>query len=125
MKHYNKSSEKQKRRILRRNQTFSEKVVWLYLKNRRTLGCKFRRQYSVDKFVIDFYCPVLKLAIEIDGSVHNNPESRDYDYVRQKYLEKFGISFLRITDVELFENENLAFTKIKNEIIKLKRRRRK
>ena len=62
---FNKVSEKEKRRKLRRDQTFCEKIVWNYLRDRKTLGYKFRRQYSVDHYVIDFYCPELKLAVEL------------------------------------------------------------
>ncbi len=85
---FNKVSEKEKRRRLRRDQTFCEKIVWSYLRDRKTLGCKFRRQYSVDHYVIDFYCPELKLAIELDGSIHDKPDQKEYDTYRQEYLEK-------------------------------------
>ena len=85
---FNKVSEKEKRRKLRRNQTFCEKIVWTYLRDRKTLGCKFRRQYSVDHYVIDFYCTELKLAIELDGSIHDEPDQKKYDTYRQEYLEK-------------------------------------
>ena len=115
-KHYNKSSEKKKRRKLRQNQTNAEDLVWRYLRNRQMLGYKFKRQYSVDHFVIDFYCPELKLAVELDGASHNNPEQREYDIVRQKYLEKFNINFVRVKDEELLENPNQTFMKIENTI---------
>jgi len=72
-KHYNKSSEKGKRRKLRQNQTNAEELVWRYLRNRHIPGYKFKRQYSIDHFVIDFYCAELKLAVEIDGASHNDP----------------------------------------------------
>jgi len=110
--HFNKLSEKEKRRQLRKDQTFCEKIVWIYLRNRKTLGYKFRRQYSVDKYVIDFFCPELKLAVEIDGNVHNKPDQKEYDIKRQEYLEKFGITFVRITNDELLGNPNLAFDRI-------------
>ena len=80
------------------------------------LGYKFKRQYSVDHFVIDFYCPELKLAVEVDGESHNNPEQREYDIKRQKYLERFHIKFVRIKDEELLGNPNKAFMKIEDEI---------
>jgi len=115
-KHYNKSSEKEKRRKLRQNQTNAEDLVWRYLRNRQLLGYKFKRQYSVDHFVIDFYCPELKLAVELDGASHNNPEQREYDIKRQKYLEEFNIKFVRIKDEDLFGNTNQAFMKIENTI---------
>ena len=118
--HYNRSAEKQKRRQLRRDQTYTEKIVWHYLRNRRTKGTKFRRQYSIDKYILDFYCPEYKLAIEIDGSVHNEPEQKEYDAERQKYLEAFGIKFIHIKNEELSGNANKAFAKIEEIINKIK-----
>jgi very-short-patch-repair endonuclease len=111
-KHYNKSSEKEKRRKLRQNQTNAEELVWRYLRDRQMLGYKFRRQYSVNHFVIDFYCPELKLAVEIDGASHNNPEQQKKDISRQKYVEAFNIKIVRIKDKELLENPNKAFNKL-------------
>ena len=118
-KHFNRTSEKAKRRQLRKDQTYAEKIIWMHLRNRKMLGYKFRRQYSVDKYVIDFYCPELKLAIESDGSVHDLPEQKTYDGKRQEYLENFGIKFVRIKNEELFGNPNKAFEKIEMEIKKL------
>lgn len=118
--HFNKSSEKVKRRNLRKNQTFCEKIMWTYLRDRKTLGYKFKRQYSIDHYVIDFYCPELKFAIELDGSVHDMPDQKEYDAYRQEYLEKFGITFCRITNDEFIGNANMAFKKIEEEISKAK-----
>ena len=114
-KHYNKKSEKKKRRLLRNNMTYCEKIIWIHLRKRQ-LGYRFLRQYSVDHFVIDFYCPELKLAIELDGNVHDFPEQKVYDKARQKYLEAFGIEFIRITNDEFLENPNKAFDKIEKKI---------
>ena len=118
-KHYNKKTELEKRKLLRKGQTYTEKIVWMQLRNRQILAYKFRRQYSVDHFVIDFYCPELKLAVELDGNVHEIPEQRDYDRARQKYLEKFGIKFIRITNEEFLGNPNKAFSKIEKRIISI------
>jgi very-short-patch-repair endonuclease len=113
---FNKTSEKEKRRNLRKNQTFCEKILWIYLRDRKTFGYKFRRQYSVDHYVIDFYCPELKLAIELDGSVHDIPDQKEYDEYRQEYLERFGITFCRITNDELMGNANTTFEIIEKAI---------
>lgn len=118
-KHYNKRSEKQKRRILRKGMTFCEKILWIHLR-RKQLGVRFLRQYSIDQFVIDFYSPEIKFAIELDGDVHNDPIQKEYDAKRQEYLETFGITFLRLTNDELIGNANLAFVKIEETIKKLK-----
>ena len=113
---FNKSSQTEKRRKLRQNQTNAEELVWRFIRNRQLLGYKFKRQYSVDHFVIDFFCSDLKLAIEIDGGSHNSPEQRKKDIVRQKYLEAFNINFVRVKDEELFGNPNKAFDKIEQAI---------
>ena len=118
-KHFNKRIELEKRRKLRKDETYVEKIMWVHFRNRQILGYKFRRQYSVDHFVIDFYCPELKLAIEIDGDVHENPEQKDYDKARQKYLEEFGIKFIRIKNEEFLGNPNNAFSKIEKKIISI------
>ena len=117
-KHYNKKSEQQKRRSLRNNSTYCEKIVWLHLRKKQS-GYRFLRQYSVDHFVIDFYCPGLKLAVELDGDIHNLPEQKDYDIARQKYLEAFGINFIRIKNEKFLGNPNKAFSKIEKKIISI------
>jgi len=68
------------------------------------LGHKFRRQHSVDQYVIDFYCPKLKLAIEVDGESHFTAIARVYDRRRQEFIESFGIRFLRITNIDILDN---------------------
>ena len=115
-KHYNKPKEKEKRRKLRRNQTYVEKIVWIYLRDRRLLGYKFKRQYSVDQYVMDFYCSELKFAVELDGESHDSLMQKEYDAKRQKYLEDYGIEFIRITNDEFLGNPNKAFGKIENAI---------
>jgi very-short-patch-repair endonuclease len=117
--HYNKKSEMEKRRTLRKEMTFCGRIIWIHLR-RKQLGVRFLRQYSVDDYVIDFYCPELKLAIELDGSVHDKPDQKEYDAYRQEYLEKYDITFLRITNDELMGNANMAFDRIEEVINKLK-----
>jgi len=121
-KHFNKPSEKEKRRKLRQYQTRAEELVWRFLRSRQLLGFKFKRQYSIDHFVIDFYCPELKLALELDGGTHTDPKQKEYDKKREKYLEKYNLTFIRIKDEELFGNPNKAFAKIENSLKQLKDR---
>lgn len=118
-KHFNRTSKKEKRRLLRKQQTFKEKILWTHLLNRQALGYKFRRQYSVDHYIIDFYCPELKLAIELDGEVHDSPEQKEYDKVRQEYIEAFGVTFIRIRNEEFPGNPNKAFGRIEEAIKRL------
>jgi very-short-patch-repair endonuclease len=74
------------------------------LSRKQMNGFKFRRQYSVNQYVIDFYCPVLKLAVEIDGDSHYRFSSLEYDDKRQKFIESFGIKFLRFTNDDVYNN---------------------
>jgi very-short-patch-repair endonuclease len=84
-----------------------ELTLWSKLKNKQLCGYKFRRQYGVGLYIIDFYCPELKLAIEIDGESHFGSEkTRASDLNRQKYIESFGIKLVRFTNTEV--NTNLS-----------------
>ncbi len=118
--HFNNEEQKSIRRRLRKEQTFTEKIIWRYLKDRNFLGCKFRRQYSIDRYVIDFYCPELKLAVEIDGGVHDLENVKEKDEIRENYLKDFGVTFVRIKNDEFFGNAEKAFKKISDKIVELK-----
>jgi very-short-patch-repair endonuclease len=119
-KHYNKQNEKEKRRILRSNSTVGEKLLWSYLRRKQICGERFLRQYSVDQFVIDFYCPNLHLAIEVDGPIHfKSSDTIEYDKARQKYLENFHIKFLRFLDDEVKINLEKVLKIIEEEVKKL------
>jgi very-short-patch-repair endonuclease len=117
-KHFNKKEMQERRRQLRSNMTFCEKLVWMYLRKHK-MKVRFLRQYSIDNYVIDFYCPALKLAVEIDGSVHDEITQKEYDIERQKYIEGYGVKFVRIRNEELSANPNKAFSKIEDEIDKI------
>jgi len=101
--HFNQSRERAKRTALRRNATAAEQQLWQHLR-RRQLGNKFRRQYSVDAYVLDFYAPRAKLAIEVDGDSHFKPQALDYDDQRTVHLNRFGIEVLRFTNRDIFDN---------------------
>lgn len=105
-------TSKEKRRALRRRSTEAERLLWQAVRNRQLLGYKFRRQHSVGPYVLDFYCPELKLAIEVDGISHDTPEAREYDKTRQAIIETYGIRFLRIRDEEVKANPNRALETI-------------
>ena len=81
-----------------------EMILWSRLKGRQLLGYKFRRQFSVGSYILDFYCPSLRLAIEIDGESHFNPEAKEYDSRRQRFIESLGISVVRFTNTDVREN---------------------
>jgi very-short-patch-repair endonuclease len=103
---FNLESTKSTRQMLRNNMAQPEVILWSKLKGKQLDGFKFRRQYGIENFVIDFYCPQVKLAIEIDGDSHFSENSQEKDKWRQKIIEKYGINFLRFTNIEI--NENLT-----------------
>ncbi len=112
---FNKKSMQEIRRKLRNDMTFTEKVVWLHIRKKQ-LGVRFLRQYSIDNYVIDFYCPALKLALEIDGAIHLESDVKEKDEIRENHIAQYGIRFLRITNEELYSNPNKTFQSIEREI---------
>jgi very-short-patch-repair endonuclease len=83
-------------------QTQAEKTLWGTLR-RDNLGVNFRRQHSKGNFILDFYCPQLQLAIEVDGATHDSDEAKSYDAWRQSILESEGLIFLRFTDEDILQ----------------------
>jgi very-short-patch-repair endonuclease len=102
---------KQRRQELRRNQTEAEKALWAHLRNKQFYGMKFFRQYGIGPYILDFYCPNMKLAVELDGGQHNQCERKEYDAVRSEYLKAYGIELTRfwnhevLLDIESVLNE--------------------
>ena len=105
---FNKVSEMNKRRSLRTNMPKAEGLVWARLRDRQVEGYKFRRQYSVGAFVVDFYCPELKLAIEVDGPSHLRDGIPEYDAERQLFLEGKGMTVVRVTNAQVYQDLNAA-----------------
>lgn len=101
---FNKSNMKKRRQNLRNNATPAEQKLWQKLKGKQIAGIKFRRQYSIDSFIVDFYAPSCKLVVEIDGGTHFSDEAIEYDIQRERYIKKFGIRIIRFTNVDVFEN---------------------
>lgn len=119
---FNKLTEKEKRRILRKNTTASEKIIWTYLRRKQILSERFLRQFSVEYYVLDFYCPRLRLAIEIDGDSHFiNQDAIDYDKERQAYIENLGIEFLSFRNEEVFADNDAVINIITQKVKELQK----
>ena len=97
-----KSNLKATARTLRKQMTLAEVLLWNALKGKQMLGYDFHRQKPIDQYVVDFFCPRLMLAIEIDGTSHEGKQEQDSR--RQKEIERYGISFLRFSDNEVKQN---------------------
>ena len=115
--YFNQESEKEKRRRLRNAIPDAEVILWSRLKGRQLLGCKFRRQHSVGAFVIDFYSPEIRLAIELDGDSHFREGAREYDEQRTQFIERFGIGIVRILNSDVCDNLDGVLEMIGNEVL--------
>lgn len=94
-----------RRQQLRRQAPPAEAILWQHLKHRRLAGCKFRRQYSIGRYVVDFYCPEKRLVIEVDGPSHFMSDAvREYDTQRQEYIESHGMTVFRCTNYDVYQN---------------------
>lgn len=118
---YNRSSMTIRRRQLRNSMPRAEIFLWARLKNKQIMGYKFRRQHSLGYYVLDFYCPKLKLAIEVDGDSHFTEEAKKYDLRRENYIKSFGIRFLRVTNLDVYNNMDGIIEEIMETIKKLSR----
>lgn len=102
------------RKNLRNNLTPAEAKFWKILQNKNLEGRKFRRQHSVGNYILDFYCPSEKLAVELDGESHFTDAARVYDRERRLYLESCGIKVLRFENKLVFEDLEWVVGVIKN-----------
>ncbi|MDD5686359.1 MAG: endonuclease domain-containing protein [Elusimicrobia bacterium] len=103
-------------RNLRKNQTDAERKLWFILRNRSLSGVKFRRQFSIGRYILDFYSPVYKLGIEADGGQHYEDEGKKRDELRTKELSKFGVEILRFSDRDILCDIEAVYEVIKNTI---------
>lgn len=101
---YNNPAFKERRRELRKNQTDAEKTLWRHLRNKQFYGIKFFRQYSVGSYVLDFFSPKLRFAIELDGGQHAEEENHEYDEARTEYLRMQGIEVIRFWNNDVIQN---------------------
>jgi very-short-patch-repair endonuclease len=101
---HNRPALKSRRKELRSSLTPAEASLWKSLQRSQVGGKKFRRQQSVGPFILDFYCPECRLAVELDGQGHFNSMMSEYDYRRSEYLKKLNIRVLRFENRLVFEN---------------------
>ena len=100
----NPKKTKKQRQYLRNHMTKWEVRLWNDLKGRKMFGFKVRRQYGIGNYILDFYCPQLKLAIEIDGDVHIFKEKANKDRMKDELLMEEGIKVIRIQNMDFEED---------------------
>ena len=91
---------------LRRAMSLPEVILWTELR-RRNLGVRFRRQHPFGAYILDFYCPSLKLAIEVDGAAHDDPQALRHDLARDAWLNRQGVQVLRYPAAAILNDEAL------------------
>ncbi|MBK7131643.1 MAG: DUF559 domain-containing protein [Bacteroidales bacterium] len=111
----NRKSLKGFRSVLRNNSTSAEVALWVMLKSKKLAGRKFRRQYSIGRYIVDFCCPSGKLIIELDGNPHGEYHRIQKDENRDKYLESLGFTILRFENRFVFQDPEY----LKGEISKI------
>ena len=111
---------KETRKVLREQLTTAEARLWSMLKGKQFEGRKFRKQHSIENYIVDFYCPEEKLIIELDGQGHFTPEGKTLDAWRDETLTNLGYKVLRFENIELFKNPGGLLEAIKSNFSKEK-----
>jgi very-short-patch-repair endonuclease len=112
----NSPSKKEFRKNLRNSLTAAEAVLWKCLQRRQLLGKKFRRQISIGRYIVDFYCPEKRLVIELDGEAHFTHNRDIYEDKRTDYLQERGLTILRFENDELKGNLDGVLETIKRHL---------
>jgi very-short-patch-repair endonuclease len=112
---FNKTDFTERRRALRNGMSPPEHLLWSRLRGKQICGCKFRRQYGIGQYIVDFYCVELRLVIELDGDSHSSAEAWRRDQERQRHIEALGLTVIRFANTEIFSNldqvtEQIAIT---------------
>jgi very-short-patch-repair endonuclease len=99
-------------RMMRKEQTDAEQLLWRLLRNRNFCGLKFRRQYPIGGYILDFFCDELNLAIELDGGGHADTDQAAYDEERTKVLAGIGVRVLRFWNHDLLNRTESVLEEI-------------
>ena len=116
MKLSNDPFNKSFRQQLRRESTPTEKMLWNRIRNKQINGLKFRQQHGFGNYIMDFYCPTIRLCIEVDGDVHNTDEAKEYGEERTSFLNQYGIKVMRFKNDEIEDDIEKVINKIKETI---------
>ncbi len=100
---YNRRDMTTIRRQNRSEMPPAEAILWSRIRRCAIGGARFRRQYSVGGYVVDFYCPALRLVIELDGDTHFGGGAEERDAVRDAYIQTFGIQVIRFTNDDVYQ----------------------
>jgi len=114
MKKHDKPELKNIRKALRQKLTPAEAFLWRHLQQKKLEGKKFRRQHSIENYIVDFYCASEKLIVELDGEVHNNAIAQEKDEIRDARLRHLGFTVLRFENQMVFQHLESVLQEIKD-----------
>jgi very-short-patch-repair endonuclease len=105
-------------RALRKDMTAAERLLWARLRRKQVDGAKFRRQHPIGLFIVDFYCPEVGLAVEVDGLHHDDEDCSVSDRSRDKELERQGIHILRFWNEEVLKDIEGVVEKVRAAVVR-------
>jgi very-short-patch-repair endonuclease len=91
-------------RRLRQDATKAERKLWYVLQRGQLDGLSFRRQHPIGRYIVDFYCPAIRLAVEVDGGQHNERRNQILDRRRSQWLATKGIAVVRFWNNDVLNN---------------------
>ena len=119
MNYSNHPATKEYRRLLRMTETSTERMLWKRLRGKQLDGYRFRQQHGFGPYVLDFYCPSIRLSIELDGGVHNDEKVKQKDEERTVFLKQNRIQVLRFRNEEVEQNIEYVLERIKDFILSI------
>ena len=114
MNYSNHPVTKEFRQLLRREETPTERMLWKHLRGKQLDGYRFRQQHGFGPYILDFYCPSLRLCIELDGEVHETPEAMQHDKDRTLFLNQNRIQVIRFRNEEVETDVGNVLQKIRD-----------
>ena len=121
MNYSNHPATKEYRQLLRKTETPTERMLWKRLRGKQLDGYRFRQQHGFGPYVLDFYCPSLRLCIELDGEVHNKDDVRQKDEERTEFLIKNKIHILRFRNEEVEHHIENVLERIREFVLSINR----
>ncbi len=119
---FNPSNTTCRCRKLRKCMPPAEVILWQTLRGRQLCGLKFRRQFGIESYVLDFYCAELRLAIELDGESHESDRAQQHDLRRDNYVRALGVTTLCFGNADVYSNLDGVLTEIVAVVKKLAER---
>jgi len=101
---------------LRKEMTDAERLLWKYIRNKQIKNLQFYRQKIIGNYIVDFYCPAVKIVIEIDGGQHFENDNLKKDKERDRYLSSLGLKVLRFNNLEVLKNKEGVYQRILEEV---------